>query len=265
MYRRWRGAAAALLTAAALIVPVRGASVALEGQPLTRDEAWVEEGTSYVTLRALARGGEYELSWDGSRAWLRGEGLELSARPGDLYILSNGRALYVEGGVRAVDGKLALPLRVVASATGGELSWDAGTATASIRLSGALAPRADYDEEDLYWLARIISAESRGEPLLGQIAVGNVVLNRVADRQFPDTVKEVIFDEQYAVQFEPVANGTVYDDPAPSSVLAAKLALEGARVVGDSLYFFAPALSEGTWIVNNRTYHTTIGCHRFYL
>lgn len=265
MNRRWKGAAAALITAAALTVPILGASVEANGRPLTADQGWIEDGTSYMTLRALAQHADYELTWDGSRAWLKGVDLELSARPGDLYILSNGRALYVEGGVRVVDGKLTLPLRVLAAATGGSLSWNAGTATASLGLSGASAPKADYDGEDLYWLSRIISAESRGEPLLGQIAVGNVVLNRVADGQFPNTIKDVIFDTKYAVQFEPVSNGTVYDEPTQSSVLAAKMALEGARVVGNCLYFFAPALSEGNWIVSNRTYYTTIGGHSFYL
>ena len=265
MNRRWKGAAAALITAAALTVPVLGASVEANGRPLTADQGWIEDGTSYMTLRALAQHADYELTWDGSRAWLKSEDLELSARPGDLYILSNGRALYVEGGVRVVDGKLTLPLRVLAAATGGSLSWNAGTATASLGLSGASAPKADYDGEDLYWLSRIISAESRGEPLLGQIAVGNVVLNRVADGQFPNTIKDVIFDTKYAVQFEPVSNGTVYDEPTQSSVLAAKMTLEGARVVGNCLYFFAPALSEGNWIVSNRTYYTTIGGHSFYL
>lgn len=265
MNRRWKGTVAALMTAAALTVPALGASVETNGQPLTADQGWIEDGTSYMTLRALAQHSEYELTWDGSRAWLRGEDLELSARPGDLYILSNDRALYVEGGVQVVDGKLTLPLRVLASATGGSLSWNAGTATASLGLKGVSAPKANYNEEDLYWLSRIISAESRGEPLVGQIAVGNVVLNRVADGQFPDNIKDVIFDTKYAVQFEPVANGTVYDEPAQSSVLAAKMTLEGARVVDKCLYFFAPALSEGTWIVNNRTYYTSIGGHSFYL
>jgi N-acetylmuramoyl-L-alanine amidase len=42
------------------------------------------------------------------------------------------------------------------------------------------------------------------------------------------------------------------------------MCLEGTRVVEDCLYFFAPALSAGTWIVKNGIYHTTIGCHRFY-
>ena len=62
-----------------------------------------------------------------------------------------------------------------------------------------------------------------------------------------------------------MSNGTIYLEPTASSVLAAKLALEGADVVGESLYFYAPALSAGSWIVKNCTYYATIGCHRFYL
>ena len=49
------------------------------------------------------------------------------------------------------------------------------------------------------------------------------------------------------------------------SVIAAKLALEGANTAGECLYFYAPALSAGSWINGNRTYSHTIGCHRFYL
>ncbi len=124
--------------------------------------------------------------------------------------------------------------------------------------------RPPYTEEDLYWMSRIISAESRGEPLLGKLAVGTVVLNRVASGEFPDTVREVIFDRKWGVQFTPVANGTVYDEPTQESVLAAKLVLDGARVAGDSLYFIAPELTDNHWTMENRTYVTTIGCHWFY-
>ena len=94
--------------------------------------------------------------------------------------------------------------------------------------------------------------------------MGNVVLNRVNSGQFPNTVKEVVFDRKYGVQFEPVSNGTIYDRPTDSAVLAAKLCLEGAAPVGDSLYFYAPALSAGTWISTSRAYYGTIGCHKFY-
>ena len=120
-------------------------------------------------------------------------------------------------------------------------------------------------DEDLYWLSRIISAESRGEPLLGQIAVGNVILNRVADASYPNSVKEVIFDRTHGVQFTPTVNGAIHQEPEPCSVLAAALALNGANIVGDSLYFFSPAQSAGNWITANRPYYTTIGGHQFHL
>lgn len=265
MTKRWKSA----LCAAALALTfapncARGIQVEIDGTILPREQGWGENGTSYITLRALAQEGGYTLNWDGTQAVLSGEDMELTAVPGHSYIEVNGRALYVPEGVRVQEGKAYLPLRIVSDATGGELSWREDTAVAALRLAGVQAPKADYDEQSLYWLSRIISAESRGEPMLGQIAVGNVVLNRVRHENYPDNIKEVVFDDLYGIQFEPVENGTVYDEPAPSSVLAAKMALEGASVVGESLYFFAPALSPGTWIVENGIYHSTIGCHRFY-
>ena len=144
-------------------------------------------------------------------------------------------------------------------ALGLAVSWDGSLGGAAVS-TGAAASAGD-----LYWLSRIISAESQGESLTGQIAVGNVVLNRVASSDFPDTIRAVVFDTRDGVQFEPVSNGTVYDEPTAQSVAAARAALSGTSVVGKCLYFYAPALSQGTWIRTHRTYYTTIGCHRFYL
>ena len=264
MNPRWKAAAAALMTAAAMTIPALGAEVEANGTLLSPEEGWVEAGTSYMTLRAFAARTGCQLSWASGQASLSGDRLELTAQPDSLYVTVNGRALYVEGGVPVRDGKMALPLRVLAQATGAGLTWDAARSTAVLDTAGTSPARASYNEEDLYWLSRVISAEARGESLEGQIAVGNVVLNRVASSQFPNTVKGVVFDRKNGVQFEPISNGTIYDEPVDSAVVAAKLCLEGADVVGDCLYFYAPALSKGTWIVNNRTYHTTIGCHRFY-
>ena len=262
MKPNWKHAAAALtLTMPAAL----GARVVADGSPLSTEQAWVEQGVTYITLSAYADHTGRTLTWDGSRARLSGEGLELTARPGELYITANDRALYVPGGVDVVEGRTVLPLRVLAQAAGDELTWDGSADTVRLRTGADEPATASYAEEDLYWLARVISAESRGEPLLGQIAVGNVVLNRVKESQFPDTIKGVVFDRKNGVQFEPTANGTIYNEPTQTSVLAAKLCLEGADVVGDCLYFFAPELSQGKWIVNNRKYYTTIGCHRFYL
>ena len=264
MDRRWKRRAAALLAALALTIPARAAQIEADGQTLNAKDAWVEEGKSYVTLRAFAALTGGTLTWTGEKARLTGAGLELEAAPGALYVTANDRVLYVPGGVRVEEGVTVLPLFVLANAAGAELTWDGENAAARLKLDGAVPPQADYDRTDLYWLSRVISAESRGEPLLGQIAVGNVVLNRVASGQFPDTVKGVVFDRKYGVQFEPVSNGTIYDQPTDSAVLAAKLCLEGAAPVGDSLYFYAPALSAGTWISTSRAYYGTIGCHKFY-
>ncbi|MFZ5354252.1 MAG: cell wall hydrolase [Bacillota bacterium] len=120
-------------------------------------------------------------------------------------------------------------------------------------------------ETDLYWLSRIIHAEAEAEPYKGKVAVGNVVLNRVNSSLFPNTVKGVIFDDYKGIpQFSPVADGTIYKSPSIDSINAAKDALNGVRPVGAATYFFNPAKSAGTWIVNNKTYVGRIGNHVFY-
>ena len=121
-----------------------------------------------------------------------------------------------------------------------------------------------YDYEDLYWLARIISAEAKGESFTGQIGVGTVVLNRVRSSQFPNTVKGVVFDRQYGTQFTPVANGTIYEAPTESAVVAAKMCLDGYTLSNSVLYFLNPRISTSSWIQNNRQYAFRVGNHDFY-
>ena len=235
------------------------------GQLISDAAPFIDDGTTYVPLVAFAQSqGVHDASWDGQTARLDSPELTLSAAPGQQWLEANGRCLYVPGGVRLVSGRTMVPVRTLAQVYGLDVSWDAPTDTVFVSGGGELLDSGEtyYDEHTLYWLSRVISAESQGEPLIGQIAVGNVVLNRVNSDVFPNDLHQVIFQPG---QFEPVENGTIYNDPYHLSVTAAKLCLEGAQVVGECMYFFAPALSPGTWIVNNRTYYATIGCHRFYL
>ena len=257
-----------LALTAALVLPGSAADVlSVNGQNLW-DKAqaqMVEGGTTYVSLRAMAEvlAPGADVTWEDGTAWVRGQGLTLSAKPGEQWLTVNGRALYVPYQVRLTNGKTMVPVRVLAQALGGEVDWSAQRGVTLTPGSGKPAP-ASYTENDLYWMSRIISAESRGEPLLGKLAVGTVVLNRVASDEFPDTIYGVIFDRKWGIQFEPVANGTVYDEPTQESVLAAKLVLDGARAAGDSLYFLAPELTNNHWMMEHQTYVTTIGCHWFY-
>ena len=252
-----------LLAAAVLAVPTQAARtipVHVNGSP-TAGSSYLESGVTYVPLRFLldALGG-WTIDWDSSqKAAVAASGsTRLTASPSADTIRINSKTM--RGSVTLENGRTYVPLRMVAEALGHEVEWDPYLGGASVTSANAA-----YDAEDLYWLSRIINAESGGEPMSGQIAVGNVVLNRVKSQEFPDTIPGVIFDRKHAVQFEPVENGTIYRTPSSKSVEAAMRVLDGENTVGEALYFYAPALSQGTWINANRVYHMTIGCHRYYL
>ena len=123
------------------------------------------------------------------------------------------------------------------------------------------APVIDQKQEhpDLDLLARLITAEAKGECLTGQVAVGSVVLNRVADPRFPDTINGVIFEPR---QFQPVWQGTLPDKAGETSREAARMALEGDNPVSDALYFYHIELASCDWIRSRETV-VDIGVHRF--
>lgn len=263
------GAALGLALTLPGILPASAANVlSVDGRNIwsQADARLVEGGTTYVSLRTVAEllAPAAKVSWENGAAWVRGEGLALSARPGDVWLTVNDRALYVPHGVLLENGRTLVPIRVLAEALGGSVDWNRETGI-TLTAGGGQAAAPAYTADELYWMSRIISAESRGEPLAGKLAVGTVVLNRVVSDEFPDSIHDVIFDRKWGVQFEPVANGTIYNEPTPESVLAAKLVLEGAREAGGSLYFLAPDLTENHWIMENREFVVTIGCHWFYL
>lgn len=264
---RKRGITTGLLAAALTLGAVVPAAAADRTVPVQVDGAvldtvnYLDSGVTYVPLRALLDAfGGWEVHWDSeTKAAVAVAGTtRLSADPTADTITVNGHTY--NGNVSVRSGRTYVPLRLAATVCGAGVVWDRVLGGAAVT-----SPDAAYDAEDLYWLSRIISAESQGEPLEGQIAVGNVVLNRVDSAEFPNSIREVVFDAKDGVQFEPVSNGTVYNDPTDSAVKAAKMVLDGAETVGSCLYFYAPALSKGLWVNANRNYFTTIGCHRFYL
>lgn len=250
---------------AASAVPGRTVSAAVNGRTVT-SEALLRQGVTYVPIRSLLNAlGSWDIQWErGTRsAVVSGSGHCAVAVTGSRTLYLNGERLQSPHELFVSGGATYVPLRLLAEGLGLSVRWNGQRQRAEV--SGTLTPRSGGAEE-LYWLSRIISAESRAESLAGQIAVGNVVLNRRDSAAFPDTVKDVIFETSHGyVQFEPVSNGTVHAAPTALSITAAVMALAGYNTAGESLYFFAPALSSGAWIRSARTYYTTIGCHRFYL
>lgn len=116
-----------------------------------------------------------------------------------------------------------------------------------------------YSSSDYNLLARLISAEARGEPYSGQVAVGAVVLNRVEHPSFPDTVSGVIYQNG---AFSCLNDGQFYKPVAESAYRAARDALNGADPSGGAIYYFNPATATNSWIWS-RPHIVTIGKHRF--
>ena len=85
-----------------------------------------------------------------------------------------------------------------------------------------------YSEEDFYILSHIISAEAGNCSEDMMISVGSVVLNRVADDRFPDTIKEVVFQKG---QYSPTWNGAYYQEPTEGAQkVAEQLLTEGSQI-----------------------------------
>lgn len=241
------------------------------GGVMLSDSALLIHDTTYVTLRSFSdrlTSADIDYSrWTRTATVVAG-GLVLTASDGAYVVEANGRALFSMTPVVIMsDGKMYIPVRTLAKAYGVSVAWEDATRSVRIQGNANFLSHADayYDASELYWLSRIIHAESRGEPLLGQIAVGNVVQNRVRSSDYPSTIYGVIFDRKYGVQFSPVLDGSIYLTPSYSSTLAAKIVLEGFSLHDGILFFLAPRIATSNWIVNNRTYRFTIGQHDFYL
>lgn len=108
-------------------------------------------------------------------------------------------------------------------------------------------------------LARLISAEARGEPYSGQVAVGAVVLNRIRHPSFPNTLSGVIYQSG---AFTCITDGQFNEPVAESAYRAARDALNGVDPSGGAIYYFNPSTATSAWIWS-RPLITVIGKHRF--
>lgn len=121
-------------------------------------------------------------------------------------------------------------------------------------------PPIGYTDSDLELLARVIYAESRGEPYEGQVAVGAVILNRVKSSQFPNTIRGVIYAPG---QFTSVTNGQVNIKPNETAYRAARDALAGKDPSNGALYFYNPKTARNMSFFSKLRTTVVIGNHVF--
>lgn len=238
----------------------------IDGQPasLELDKRNVK-GSTYVSLAAAAKAldPQAQTNWDGAAMTVTTEKLSLTAKSGHLYLIANGRYLYIPETVQQEGDRVYVPLRTVAQAFDAAVGYDSTTKVVTVsRGSGAIqSGDSFYNQDDLFWLSRVIYRESGNQSLEGQMAVGNVVLNRVADPVFPDTVEGVLAQKN---QFTTYKSGVLRKtNPSASSIIAAKLVMDGGVVeeTRGALFFDSGVNS---WAARNKKHIATFGDHHFY-
>lgn len=243
-------------------------SVYFGGERIAKESRLIES-TTYVPLRAISEElSAKEIAWDEKTrtATVYVNSIKISVPDGASYIEAAGRILYCPTRVRNIDGRLFVPIRALAKPFSLDVEWNGEARCVLLSESRKPFTAGDgfYNATDLYWLSRIISAESAGEPFLGKIAVGNVVINRKNSRSYPNTIYGVIFDRKNGTQFSLVSYGTIYNKPTEESVIAAKICLEGYSISEEILFFMNPRYATNSWISQNRPFAFKIGGHYFY-
>ena len=132
-------------------------------------------------------------------------------------------------------------------------------AALGMTLTSSSSSNSSYSSQDVYLLAKCIHAEARGEPYMGQVAVGAVVLNRVKNSSFPNTISGVIY-QPYA--FTAVIDGQMNLEPNETAYNAARDAMNGWDPTNGCIYYYNPATATSSWIWSRKVM-ITIGKHNF--
>ncbi len=186
---------------------------------------------------------------------LKGTGYTMTLQSGGKYIVMNDRYLYVPGGVRRHEsGDLLVPARVLGKAFGVSVWAHEGVVYFAGDVTPLVSGSEYYYAGDVELLARVIQHESGNQPLEGKIGVANCILNRVYSPIFPNSVYEVLFQKN---QFTGATNA----NPKAESIIAAKLALDGANTVGGACWF--NGVGKSCWASRHKTHIITLGGHAF--
>lgn len=253
-------------------------SIKVNGKYISPDASpFIKNSSTYVPIRFISEALNIKnIKWDAesNSVTIKNSDKTLILFVNKNYAYINDKYVKLENNALISNSRTFVPVRFISECFNAYVDWDDTTQTVLIdsnkTVESANEPSnsdiqaSNYDDA-VYWLSRIIEAEASGEPFKGKVAVGEVILNRVKSEEFPDTIWGVIFDKNFGIQFEPVANGTIYNTPSKDSILAAKTALEGSNYVEECLYFLNPTIAKSTWITKNREYYTTISKHEFYV
>jgi hypothetical protein len=236
--------------------------VVVNDQKLINEEFYhIESDVVYGGLVVVAEKHGYEVTWNemAQMAYLNIDGHFYGFEIGSAVVLDQMKLVEMSSPTVAVDGRMFVPMDYLAEIMGFEVERHTLMPRVIIKSDvmefepeelGDLPPLYEYTEEDLLWLARIVDIEARDGSVVKKTAVANVVLNRVADPRFPNTIYEVIFQKG---QFPPAYYSSFATlEPKEESFTAAKNALMGEVIIEDALYFnYIPFKSKSDDFIRN--------------
>lgn len=135
--------------------------------------------------------------------------------------------------------------------------------------SWELVEKTKISDNDYETLLSIVEAEAGGEDIMGRILVANVIFNRVASDQFPDSVTEVVWDKSGgSAQFSPTIDGRIATVSVSDTTReAVNRAIDGEDYSDGALFFLEKEYSEAKnvkWFDSKLTFLFKHGCHSFY-
>ncbi|MBE7079899.1 MAG: spore cortex-lytic enzyme [Clostridiales bacterium] len=238
---------AAAVLAGAMLLPVAG--VGIVKIATAHETAQVEEIAQVAVLRSGAKGGEVKEVQRRLKLWG--------------YYSGSVDGVFGEGTKKAV---IAFQKKNGLTADGvvGKSTYKALGMTSSYQ---ALLEQSNSNggqvsgvsSSDVYLLAKTIYAEGRGEPYVGQVAIGAVIMNRVRNHAFPNTVSGVVYQKG---AFTAVDDGQINLTPNETAMKAARDAINGWDPTGGAIYYYNPAVATSAWIFERQTV-TVIGKHVF--
>ncbi len=268
-----------LLTLLLSTMPVSAAPDSFEGYPVPIDlsvngsfikcsqKPFLLNGATYIPLRAFSDAIGAELLWNDAEqsATVLKDGHTLVFYAKENKSILDG----VEGPEIAIHyGLLFVPLRAICDALGYVVEWDGFYYVVNITAPGITVPESakdyTYNYEDLLYLAKITHVECGAEPFSTRIGIANTVINRVRSPLYPNNIKDAIYDTKHGVQYPPAHTDKMNVTPSVSSILAAKCALNGVELVGDSVAFVNIHNLASSWAHNNMQHYVTLGVVAFY-
>lgn len=262
--------AAAVFAAAALIVAIAAcaASAATTYTVRTGDSLFLIARRFGVTVDALraANGLSHDWIYPGARLTIPTSG-GTPGPSGSTYTVRSGDSLFL------IANRYGVTVSALRSANGLSSDWIYTGEVLRIPAGGDSRPAdppsrggyGSWNASDLSLLARLVTAESSGEPYEGQVAVAATVLNRVRSGAYPDTIPGVVYqvvDGKY-YQFSPVLDGRINTAPSSTALRAVQDAVSGWDPSYGALGFYNPAKTSNYW-VKIRPVTRMIGGHVFF-